>query len=115
MQEKDKQIIHPWVAAGLEKVRVGVTFMGPCFDWSVYQHRVQVAEQLGFDSYWIADHPTILSDCWVLLSALASTTQHIRLGTLVDCVFYRNPVLLARMAADLDRISGGRLILGLGI
>jgi alkanesulfonate monooxygenase SsuD/methylene tetrahydromethanopterin reductase-like flavin-dependent oxidoreductase (luciferase family) len=50
-----------------------------------------------------------------LLSALAVTTHHIRLGTGVNCIGYRNPVLLARMAADVDRLSGGRLILGLGI
>lgn len=55
------------------------------------------------------------SDCWAILSALAVTTSRIRLGTLVDCVFYRNPVVLARMAADVDRLSGGRLILGLGM
>src|SRR5262249_37788272 len=110
--EKDTQVVHPWVAEGLQKVRVGVAFMDTSLDWQVYQHRVQVAEQLGFDSYWAADHPTIISDCWVLLAALAATTHRIRLGTIVDCVFYRNPVLLARMAADIDRISGGRFILG---
>src|SRR5712691_418290 len=42
-------------------------------------------------------------------------TTNIRLGSLTSCVFYRHPVVLARMAADVDRISNGRLVLGLGI
>ncbi len=48
------------------------------------------------------------------LSALAAVTRTIRLGTQVSCVAYRSPVLLARMAADIDAISHGRLVLGLG-
>jgi alkanesulfonate monooxygenase SsuD/methylene tetrahydromethanopterin reductase-like flavin-dependent oxidoreductase (luciferase family) len=76
---------------------------------------VQEAEALGFDSYWTMDHPTSGMDCWTLLSALAVTTSTIRLGMAVNCIFYRSPTLLARMAADVDRLSGGRLILGLGI
>lgn len=113
--EQTGQVIHPWVSAGQHNVRVGVSFMGPCADWKQYVSWVQTAEELGFDSYWLPDHPTIFSDCWAILSALAVATSRIRLGTLVDCVFYRNPVVLARAAADVDRLSGGRLILGLGM
>jgi alkanesulfonate monooxygenase SsuD/methylene tetrahydromethanopterin reductase-like flavin-dependent oxidoreductase (luciferase family) len=54
------------------------------------------------------------SDCWAVLGALAATTTRLRLGSLVSCVLYRNPALVARMAADVDRISGGRFVLGLG-
>jgi alkanesulfonate monooxygenase SsuD/methylene tetrahydromethanopterin reductase-like flavin-dependent oxidoreductase (luciferase family) len=50
-----------------------------------------------------------------MLAALAATTQRIRLGSLVSCVYYRPPALLARMAADVDRLSQGRLVLGLGM
>ena len=53
-------------------------------------------------------------DCWTTLAALAGVTRTIRLGTQVSCVAYRSPVLLARMAADIDAISHGRLVLGLG-
>jgi alkanesulfonate monooxygenase SsuD/methylene tetrahydromethanopterin reductase-like flavin-dependent oxidoreductase (luciferase family) len=53
-------------------------------------------------------------DGWMTLAALASVTRTIRLGTHVSCVAYRPPVLLARIAADIDAISNGRLVLGLG-
>ena len=71
-------------------------------------------ESLGFDSHWIPDHPAFLFDCWGMLAALAVSTSRIRLGPLVSCVGYRSPVQLARQAADVDRLSEGRLILGLG-
>jgi alkanesulfonate monooxygenase SsuD/methylene tetrahydromethanopterin reductase-like flavin-dependent oxidoreductase (luciferase family) len=76
---------------------------------------VQLAEELGFDSYWANDHPTRTADPWNVLMALAATTKRIRLGSLVSCVYYRNPVVLARQAADVDRLSQGRLVLGVGI
>jgi len=74
----------------------------------------QMAAGLGFDSFWRTDHPMVGHDCWTTLAALAAVTRTMRLGTQVSCVAYRNPVLLARMAADIDAISQGRLVLGLG-
>ncbi len=105
--------IHPWVAAAAAGPRFGVG-LGPqtlpdCIDF------VQLAEELGFDSYWANDHPTRTADPWNVLTALAATTKRIRLGSLVSCVYYRNPVVLARQAADVDRLSQGRLVLGIGI
>jgi len=82
------------------------------------------AETAGFESFWVSDHffggpggPTPDRDCleaWTLVAALARDTERIRLGTLVTAVQYRNPALLAKIAAGIDQISGGRLELGLG-
>jgi alkanesulfonate monooxygenase SsuD/methylene tetrahydromethanopterin reductase-like flavin-dependent oxidoreductase (luciferase family) len=105
---------HPWVAEGQHSVRFGIV-NGPREDWETRRAFVAEVERLGFDAYWMADHPTRSNDCWTMLSALALTTRRIRLGPLVDCVSYRSPVLLARLAADVDDLSQGRLVLGLGI
>lgn len=87
------------------------------------RHFALKAEELGFDSLWIYDHllyrfpeqPTAgIWECWSVLSALAGITTRVELGTIVMCVPFRGPALLAKMAATVDAISGGRLILGLG-
>lgn len=83
----------------------------------------QRAEAAGFDSLWLydhllyrnEDHRTIgIWECWTFLSALADATSKIELGTLVTCNAFRIPSLLAKMAAGVEEISQGRLILGLG-
>jgi F420-dependent oxidoreductase-like protein len=75
-------------------------------------------ESCGYDSVWIDDHLMFSSmpifESWTMLSALAAVTSKIRLGTMVTCNPYRNPALLAKMAATVDVISGGRLELGIG-
>ena len=75
-------------------------------------------ERLGYHSVWLDDHlmfgkRTVL-ECWTTLAALSSLTTRIRLGTMVLCSSFRNPALLAKMAATLDVISGGRLEFGIG-
>lgn len=82
----------------------------------------QAAEQLGYHSLWLYDHlyhfPTpenrTILESWTLMSVLAGATTSIRLGTLVLCNGYRPPALLAKMAATLDVLSGGRLEFGYG-
>jgi alkanesulfonate monooxygenase SsuD/methylene tetrahydromethanopterin reductase-like flavin-dependent oxidoreductase (luciferase family) len=105
---------HPWVAAGAGRVRFGIAY-GPRIDWAACRDFVQEVEELGYDSYWAMDHPTSGFDCWSSLAALAAVTTRLRLGPLVSCVYYRSPAQLARLAADVDQISGGRLVLGLGM
>lgn len=82
------------------------------------------AETLGYDLFTVTDHfmnmmnPQGLKghplECWTLLSALASTSSRIKLGSLVTCYAYRHPTLLAKMATTVDIISKGRLIFGIG-
>ena len=106
--------VHPWVAEAQRTVRfslVGAFLPG----WAELRDFVQRAEDLGFDAYWANDHPSRSMDCWTQLAALAAVTTRIRIMALVSCVYYRSPALLARQAADVDLVSGGRLVLGLGI
>jgi alkanesulfonate monooxygenase SsuD/methylene tetrahydromethanopterin reductase-like flavin-dependent oxidoreductase (luciferase family) len=105
--------VHPWVAEGADRVRFGVAgaFLN---DWPETVEFVQRAERLGYDAYWAYDHPNRIMDTWTTLAGLALVTSRIRLISLVSCVYYRSPFLLARQAADVDRLSGGRLVLGVG-
>ncbi len=92
--------------------------------WEDTKAHIQRAEKDGFDSFWVIDHFYQLPvhgsedepflDAWTVLPALAAVTSHIRLGAMVSPVAYRNPALLARMAASLDHISGGRMNFGFG-
>ncbi len=107
--------VHPWVAEAEERLRFAVSFFPQPADWSNFTGIVQRMEAQGFDAYFAYDHPGVNTDCWTSLAALAASTSTIRLGTLVDCIYYRSPYMLARQAADVDRISGGRLVLGIGI
>jgi alkanesulfonate monooxygenase SsuD/methylene tetrahydromethanopterin reductase-like flavin-dependent oxidoreductase (luciferase family) len=109
----DKWETHPWVAEGAERLRWGLIVGG---DWRTVLRRVRQAEELGFDSVWFPDHPAEFAwDAWTRMAAAAMATERVRLGTIVACVFYRHPVLLARQVADADEVSGGRVVLGLGI
>jgi alkanesulfonate monooxygenase SsuD/methylene tetrahydromethanopterin reductase-like flavin-dependent oxidoreductase (luciferase family) len=75
----------------------------------------RVAEEVGLDGVFVPETPRLFPDPLVTLAALAMTTTRVRLGSLVIVAPFRHPALLARMVADVDRLSGGRLVLGLGI
>jgi probable F420-dependent oxidoreductase len=88
--------------------------------WPEYVAIARAAEECGFDSIWVGDH--LLYDApergpweaWTLLAALAAATTRVRLGPLVACAGFHPPGLLAKMAATIDEVSGGRFVLGLG-
>jgi alkanesulfonate monooxygenase SsuD/methylene tetrahydromethanopterin reductase-like flavin-dependent oxidoreductase (luciferase family) len=91
--------------------------------WPEYVAIARAAEESGFDSIWLGDHLLYRDDggaergpwdAWTLLAALAAVTEHVRLGPLVACTAFGPPWLLARRAAAVAEISGGRLVLGLG-
>ncbi len=94
--------------------------------WADITEMARLAEDIGFDSLWLVDHFLVpyryrgedkvqgFWDSWTVLPALAATTQNVELGTLVTCTGFRNPALMAKIAATADEISGGRVILGIG-
>jgi alkanesulfonate monooxygenase SsuD/methylene tetrahydromethanopterin reductase-like flavin-dependent oxidoreductase (luciferase family) len=104
---------HPWVAAGADRVRFGV-FRAPVPDLGLMRDEMQYLESAGFDSVFLPDHPMLFPDPWVSLAGVAHATTKIRLGALVSCVAYRHPAMLARAVADVDCLSNGRALLGLG-
>src|SRR6202046_5844396 len=99
--------VHPWVREARQWPRFAIvgTFLP---EWAQVRDFAVRAEELGFDAYWANDHPLRAMDCWTQLAALATVTTRLRLIALVSCVYYRSPALIARQAADEDRISGGR-------
>jgi alkanesulfonate monooxygenase SsuD/methylene tetrahydromethanopterin reductase-like flavin-dependent oxidoreductase (luciferase family) len=77
----------------------------------------RAAEALGYDFVSTSDHPCGTNptrETWTMLTWIAASTTHIRVATRVLGVPYRPPAIVAKMAETLDRLSGGRLILGLG-
>ncbi len=107
---------HPWVAEADNGVRWGLQTVVPA-DRESLQRLLGVAqsmERMGFDSLFIMDHPAMHADPFIALSGVAATTSKLWLGQLVMAATYRHPAYVARLQADLDNLSGGRSILGVG-
>jgi alkanesulfonate monooxygenase SsuD/methylene tetrahydromethanopterin reductase-like flavin-dependent oxidoreductase (luciferase family) len=92
--------------------------------WPEQLAMARAIEAVGFDGVWVGDHllyrwPGIAEargpwECWTMLAAIAAVTSRITLGPLVASTSFHAPAMLAKQAATVDEISGGRLILGLG-
>ena len=80
----------------------------------------RAAEETGFDSLWVGDHLLYHEpergpwDCWTTLAWLAGITERVELGPLVAATAFHPPGVIARMAAAVDELSGGRFVLGIG-
>ena len=91
--------------------------------WPEYVAMARAAEEVGFDSVWVGDHLLYRGDgrpergpwdAWTLLAGLAAATERVTLGPLVACTAFRRPGLIARTAAAVNELSGGRLVVALG-
>jgi alkanesulfonate monooxygenase SsuD/methylene tetrahydromethanopterin reductase-like flavin-dependent oxidoreductase (luciferase family) len=91
--------------------------------WQEYLAMARAAEEVGFDSIWVGDHLLYRGDgepergpweAWTVLAALAAATERVELGPLVACAAFHPPGLIAKMAAAIAAVSGGRFVLGLG-
>jgi F420-dependent oxidoreductase-like protein len=102
--------------------RLDLVGIDPAEHWSTMLGIAQLAEAGPFESIWVFDHfhtvpvPTqeATHEAWTLMAAYAAVTTRVRLGQMCTCMGYRNPVYLAKVAATIDVISGGRVEMGIG-
>ena len=113
------------LAPGHRPLKVGVQLpeIERPIRWPELAMLIRRIEEVGFDSIWTGDHflyhladgtDDAPWDAWSVLAATAAITSRVELGPLVTPIGFYNPAVLAKKAATVDEISGGRLILGLG-
>jgi probable F420-dependent oxidoreductase len=111
------------LTAGVPSIGIQLPEVERQVPWTEYVAMARAAEAGGFDSVWVGDHLLYRGDgrpergpweAWTLLAGLAAATDRVALGPLVACAGFHPPAVLAKMAATVDEISGGRFVLGLG-
>ncbi|MET0903850.1 MAG: LLM class F420-dependent oxidoreductase [Acidimicrobiales bacterium] len=94
----------------------------PQAKWAKAVEVAKLADDLGLDSLWVYDHfhnvpvpaHETMFECWTTMAAISQVTSRIKLGQMVGCSPYRTPSLLAKITSNVDVMSGGRLIWGIG-
>ncbi|WP_159622490.1 LLM class F420-dependent oxidoreductase [Ruania rhizosphaerae] len=102
--------------------RFDLVGIDPVDHWNVMNGLAQVADAGAWDSIWVYDHfhttpvpsEEATHEAWSLMSAFAASTSSVKLGQMCTCMAYRNPAYLAKVAATVDIISGGRAQMGIG-
>ncbi len=104
------------------QVKIGALLWAQQTDWPALRDAAISADRAGFDSLWISDHLLCpigswrnpVYEAWATIAALGALTERATIGTLVGAIPFRNPGLVAKLAATVDHITGGRAVLGLG-
>ncbi len=102
--------------------RLDLVGIDPAEQWATMSRLASKADDGPWESIWVYDHfhtvprPTqqATHEAWTLMAAFAATTSRVRLGQMCTCMAYRNPAYLAKVAATVDIISGGRTEMGIG-
>jgi F420-dependent oxidoreductase-like protein len=102
--------------------RLDLAGIAPAEQWATMRSLALAADAGPFESIWVYDHfhtapePTdeATHEAWSLMAAFAAVTERVRLGQMCTCIGYRNPAYLAKVAATVDVISGGRVEMGIG-
>ncbi|GAA2066846.1 LLM class F420-dependent oxidoreductase [Williamsia deligens] len=102
--------------------RLDLVGIDPAHQWQTMLDIATAADTGPWESIWVYDHfhtvpvPTeeATHEAWSLMAAYAATTSRVRLGQMCTCMGYRNPAYLAKQAATVDLISGGRVEMGIG-
>ncbi|WP_089718419.1 TIGR03560 family F420-dependent LLM class oxidoreductase [Candidatus Entotheonella palauensis] len=103
-------------------MKIGIIVEGQeGLSWDMWRRLVAQTEDLGFDSLWRSDHLFSIIDeareaheTWLALTVAALETQRLQIGSLVSPMTFRHPAMLAKLAASVDSLSKGRLVLGVG-
>jgi F420-dependent oxidoreductase-like protein len=102
--------------------RLDLAGLSAADQWAAMRGLAQAADSGPFESIWVYDHfhtvpiPTdeVTHEAWSLMAAFAASTNRVRLGQMCTCMGYRNPAYLAKVAATIDVVSGGRVEMGIG-